>query len=343
MEKTSQQSGFYKKSTEERLNIVKEFAELTDEEAKAISGTGLPLETADKMIENVIGTMELPLGVAVNFQINGKDYLIPMAVEEPSVVAAASNMAKLVRKGGGFKCYAYDLAHTRLKERYLANGLVACDYEGGEDGSDAALKAAFADPCYPRFWPERLDAPLKRKKPAGIFVCDMGELFGDWVPEQWQWSIFNFIEACPQHRFYLLTKQPQNLERFSPFPPNCWVGVTATNAGMLDTALFWLERIEASVKYLSIEPLLPGTSQYPLYLDYERTHELRTRPLRGIDWIILGGQTNPWEPPLEEEVSSVVWAADRAGIPVHCKPNLWQSGRQSRPWPPELMRQEWPK
>jgi len=62
----------------------------------------LSIETADAMIENVIGTFELPLGVATNFQVNNKDYLIPMAVEEPSVVAAASYMAKLVRMNGGF-------------------------------------------------------------------------------------------------------------------------------------------------------------------------------------------------------------------------------------------------
>ncbi|WP_136439958.1 hydroxymethylglutaryl-CoA reductase, degradative [Pacificoceanicola onchidii] len=66
----------------------------------------LPIETADGMIENVIGTFDLPLGVATNFQVNGKDYLIPMAVEEPSVVAAASFMAKLVRENGGFRAKA---------------------------------------------------------------------------------------------------------------------------------------------------------------------------------------------------------------------------------------------
>jgi hydroxymethylglutaryl-CoA reductase len=69
----------------------------------ALVGPGaLPLTTADGMIENVIGTFELPLGVATNFQVNGQDYLVPMAVEEPSVVAAASYMAKLARQVGGF-------------------------------------------------------------------------------------------------------------------------------------------------------------------------------------------------------------------------------------------------
>ncbi len=94
--------GFYKLSVEERLKRVAEFAGLSDEEVKAVFSKGLPLDVADRMIENVIGTFELPLGVATNFLIDGKDYLIPMAIEEPSVVAAASNAARMARESGGF-------------------------------------------------------------------------------------------------------------------------------------------------------------------------------------------------------------------------------------------------
>lgn len=101
--KTSEVSGFYKLSPKQRLAEVAEFAGLTEDEQKLILNTGaLSLDQADRMIENVIGAFQLPLGVAVNFLINGKDYLIPMSVEEPSVVAAASNAAKIVRKTGGF-------------------------------------------------------------------------------------------------------------------------------------------------------------------------------------------------------------------------------------------------
>ncbi len=94
--------GFYKLSVNERLKKVAEFAKLTDEETKTIFSRGLPLDVADRMIENVIGTFELPLGIATNFLIDGKDYLIPMAIEEPSVVAAASNAARMARESGGF-------------------------------------------------------------------------------------------------------------------------------------------------------------------------------------------------------------------------------------------------
>jgi len=103
MSKTSDISGFYKLSLKERAQIVKEFADLTDEEVDLLRSTGsLPLDLADRMIENVVGAIPIPLGIAVNFLINGRDYLIPMAIEEPSVVAAASNAAKMARQKGGF-------------------------------------------------------------------------------------------------------------------------------------------------------------------------------------------------------------------------------------------------
>jgi hydroxymethylglutaryl-CoA reductase len=103
MGKSSVFSGFYRLSPKERLVFVKEFAKLTDEECALLQNTGsLPLDLADRMIENVVGAFPVPLGIAVNFLINGKDYLIPMAIEEPSVVAAASYGAKMVREGGGF-------------------------------------------------------------------------------------------------------------------------------------------------------------------------------------------------------------------------------------------------
>jgi len=100
--RSSRISGFYKLSIEERLKIVSEFAGLSNEEIDLMKKYGaLDIETANRMIENVISTYQLPLGIAVNFLINNKDYLIPMVIEEPSVVAAASNAARMTREGGG--------------------------------------------------------------------------------------------------------------------------------------------------------------------------------------------------------------------------------------------------
>mgnify|MGYP003334440703 CR=1 FL=1 len=94
-------------SPEERLQAIAEVFENSPECLRSLGGDGaLPINVADGMIENVIGRFELPLGLATNFKVNGKDYLIPMAVEEPSVIAAASYMAKLARLNGGFEAYS---------------------------------------------------------------------------------------------------------------------------------------------------------------------------------------------------------------------------------------------
>ena len=103
MKKTSQISGFYKLTPKERIKRVQDFADLTDKEVEILQSTGaLEMELADRMIENVVGTFSLPLGVAMNFLINKKDYMIPIAIEEPSVVAAATYAAKMAREKGGF-------------------------------------------------------------------------------------------------------------------------------------------------------------------------------------------------------------------------------------------------
>ena len=102
--KDSSISKFFEKSQKERLDIVKNFANLSQEELEILENSGgITFENADKMIENAIGTFSLPLGIATNFKINDKDYLVPMVIEEPSVIAAASKAAKIARIRGGFK------------------------------------------------------------------------------------------------------------------------------------------------------------------------------------------------------------------------------------------------
>jgi hydroxymethylglutaryl-CoA reductase len=96
-------SGFYTLSLDERRATITDSSHLTPEELLPFQDGGLTPEAADHMIENVIGTFGLPLGIGLNFQVNGRDVLVPFAIEEPSVVAGASFMAKLVRAGGGFQ------------------------------------------------------------------------------------------------------------------------------------------------------------------------------------------------------------------------------------------------
>ncbi len=102
-ERNSELPGFYKLSVEERRKKVAEIAALNAAEMEVLGPhTGAEIAQLNRMIENVVGAFSLPLGIASNFRVNGKDYLVPMAIEEPSVVAAASHAAKIARAGGGF-------------------------------------------------------------------------------------------------------------------------------------------------------------------------------------------------------------------------------------------------
>ena len=236
--------------------------------------------------------------------------------------------------GGNFPCYAFKLANGRLKARYLANTDVAPRYS--LPYSRLTYVGDFYDPFYLRFWMdrvERADRILKAsRKPLGIFPCDMSDWAADGIPEAWREWLFELIRRYPQHRFYLLTKQPQNLPAFSPFPGHCWVGVTATNDDMFWKSLGWLRKIDAKVKYISIEPLLGQVSSFKF--------------MKGIlDWVIIGALTgtkadllpihhrtglmmvklngNRWSlQPQIEWVEEVVEACDKAGIPVFLKDNL---------------------
>ena len=105
----SRLAGFYKLPLETRLDLIQQQIALSDEEARVLGeGMGLSLEQAGHMTENTVGLYALPLGIATNFRINGKDVLVPMVIEEPSVIAGASLAAKLVRAGGGFKAETDD-------------------------------------------------------------------------------------------------------------------------------------------------------------------------------------------------------------------------------------------
>ncbi|MBP6832468.1 MAG: 3-hydroxy-3-methylglutaryl-CoA reductase, partial [Deltaproteobacteria bacterium] len=103
MSRTSRIPGFYKQSVEARRRLLAEAADLDGAElTRALAGGGLDVTTADKTVENVIGTYALPFSIGLNARVNDRDFLVPMVVEEPSVVAAASNASRMIREGGGF-------------------------------------------------------------------------------------------------------------------------------------------------------------------------------------------------------------------------------------------------
>ena len=261
-------------------------------------------------------------------------------------------------------CYARKLANGRLKSRMLANYDIAKKGYSMVAGKPCTLaglgflfEKEFADPFYPRLWPDRVTEILRghqhqswHKYPGrGIFVCSMGDLFGQGVPKLWTHQVLDTIRIMQggnQHwyptddRFYLLTKQPQNLGYWSPFPDNCWVGASVTNAQEQSDAYVGLGRIEATVKYLSYEPLLSNVVMEPQFLKDA-----------GINWLIIGAQTKPTVMPKVEWVREIVEAADAADIPVFLKDSLkplfaeveepgWLVGWENCPGE---LRQEFPK
>ncbi len=130
-EHTSRLPGFYKRSLAERAAMVAQWAGLSSQEQSTLLGiTGLNAQQADQMIENAVGVYGLPLGIATNFLVNGQDYLIPMVIEEPSVVAAVSNAARLFRAGGGFTASSDEpvmigqIQVMDLQDVYVAAGAV---------------------------------------------------------------------------------------------------------------------------------------------------------------------------------------------------------------------------
>ena len=231
-------------------------------------------------------------------------------------------------------CYARKLANGRLKQRYLANTNTAYMSKFPDIGY-----SKLTNPFYPRFWEDKLFElnPIARTS-KGIFVCDMSDLFGIGVPDEWTSKVMEQIKLHPEHRFYLLTKQPQNLIKFSPFPDNCYVGVTATNNTSLDKAMLGLADIVASKRYISFEPLL-----LPVNFS-EEDAEL-------LDWLIIGQQTpvSAKTQPKIEYIREIVEAADKAGIPVFLKDNLsplikWpDSGSWAFENLSNIIRQEMPK
>src|SRR6185295_1238917 len=105
---TSRIPGFYRLSLAERQHALRVALDLSAEDVAVLESGGLSAEGADHVVENAVGVYALPLGLGLNFCVNGEDVLVPMAVEEPSVIAAASNAARMVRAGGGFVADADD-------------------------------------------------------------------------------------------------------------------------------------------------------------------------------------------------------------------------------------------
>lgn len=153
------------------------------------------------------------------------------------------------------------------------------------------------------------DVPIGGK----VFVGSTHELFLSQY-ESWTKEIIHICSKWDDRIFIFLTKRPENLIKYSPFPDNCYIGVSVCNDKMLDVAVDKLEDIQAKVKFISFEPLL---ERLTLSLDYAFYYS-------GINWLIIG-QCTPARPATAPKIAwikEIVDAADKAGIPVFLKDNL---------------------
>ncbi len=243
--------------------------------------------------------------------------------------SGCDNQVDGICKSGNFKCWAYSISQR--------------------------FKAHYPNSFKPTIYPESLCSPIRLKKPSRIFCAFMGDLFGD-CPEfdpsycgspkgqfgedehglfTLKGRLFDTIEKCPQHTFVFLTKQQQNLIKFSPFPDNCIVGATVTHDRDMIAVAYAFDRIVAKTRFISFEPLL------------ERMSALSIKLIRDFicQWVIIGACTGTkaemealikrypeltlmpygkkWtaQPPISW-VQEIVQAADKAGIPVFLKNNL---------------------
>jgi protein gp37 len=185
---------------------------------------------------------------------------------------------------------------------------------------DTANKPRYAD-AYPVgfdpiFHPERLDAPASTKRGDGadgrVFVCSMADLFGRWVPDEWIAQVLDACHRSPDWTYIFLTKFPNRYDDLTrEFPPNAWVGTSIDTQRRASIVQESMAKVEAKVRWLSIEPLLE-----PVHFD----------DLSMFDWVVIGAQTAngqvPAIAPDFEWVADIVSVARRDGCAVHLKPNL---------------------
>ena len=180
------------------------------------------------------------------------------------------------------------------------------------------------NPFSPTFHAGRLKEVTPGQKPMKIFVSSMGDLFGNWVPNEWIEAVLEVVRACPQHTFQFLTKNPVRYRDFE-WPENAWLGATVTNSDQADAAYeAWRDTYPKSVFFISYEPLLMGLHVDPL-----------------VDWVIIGEQTGPGPKPSINAVFDwtvrLIWDCQERKVPVLVKAPLRDR------LPKELQLMQWPK
>lgn len=194
----------------------------------------------------------------------------------------------------------------------------------------------------PTFHPERLQEPMKVKKPSRIFVGSMADLFGDWgwidngnhyfkfSPQVTVRRTLQTVAQCPEHTFIFLTKNPKGMQGFD-FPANCWCGTSVENQEKADERIPELLKVNCGTLFVSIEPILAPICFHPSLLDQGRYGQYGFKVLR---WLIIGAQTGPGAvKPDPQWIQDIIdQAKGRGNVPIFIKDNVkWH--KQIQEWP----------
>ena len=211
--------------------------------------------------------------------------------------------------------------------------------------------------------PDRLDQPLRWKKPRRVFVCSMGDLFHKKVPNEFIGRVWAHFLLSQRHTFQVLTKRPRrmleavvDIATKYPVADNVWLGTSVENQEQADKRIPDLLQTPAAVRFVSVEPMLGPVRWLTTDNDAARSrvigagkpHEWRPTGAisKGIDWIVIGCESGPNRRPMELEWAiDLVRQCDAANVAVFVK-QLPINGRVSHDpneWPAELQRREYPK
>jgi len=195
---------------------------------------------------------------------------------------------------------------------------------GGDSAKPTVAKPGDVFPAgfSPTFYPHRLGEPMRIRKPSRIFAVSAGDLFGEWVPEEWIESVLDVARQCSRHTFIFLTKNPRRLPDFL-FPPNAWAGVTIDGTGAAsenEEKMMRLRAASAPVRFVSFEPLL------------NRPAGIR---LNGVGWVIVGAMTGPGAAiPNPEWIREIIDRCRKSAVPVFVKQNIkWPEKIEEYPSP----------
>lgn len=223
-------------------------------------------------------------------------------------------------------CYAADIAKRFDGKKGGGEAVHVLDKPVKKDGKDLPYPYGFE----PTLFRYRLNEPARKKKAARIFVCSMGDLFGEWVPDEWIEEVTTACEAAPQHTYMFLTKNPARYIWQVKIPRNHWIGTTVTGVGDIHKAKILMSFNIPGKKFLSIEPIQEelGFAKRHIFSNSIRHH--------WIDWVIIGAETGNRKDkviPKREWIEDIVDICRENNVPVFMKDNLKDI------WEAELIRE----